>query len=437
MTLAKIFPTRADLRVIFLVALIFLSGSPCAEANSELDAAEINLACAICSMGAYSDDESYLVRSMLASRGWQIEKLSRKNNLADTKAYLVSKGDIKILTIAGTENIKDFEVDFRFGRVHLHDNSAPLPADEKIPADKIFVHRGFRDYADVVLGDGLAERLKTSLEKNPHEILYLTGHSLGGSVATVMAIRLADMGVDKNRLKVITFGAMAVGSHGLAKNYQDKIDLTRVVMKGDVLKKSLRALGYVQFGKILEYRQSKTSKHFEHKMAVYLDSAIRDYYKAGGTFNHDSQNKSSAQIYVAPILLVEKSFHKSDKDLILNALNDSLANHFDKLSFAADKSVEIEAEDILENDFSEFVDAAKISGCKYILIRVLHAKRIRDTRAGDILVTLEEIILDENGVPLSMQTAGSSTENLTLIEASLAAQEILNERLKIFFGSVR
>ncbi len=414
----------------FLATLMFaLTLTTCAEA-SELDAAELRLACAICSMGAYSDDESYLMRSMLTSRGWVIEKLSRKNNLADVKAYLVSKGDVKILAVAGTENLKDAEVDFRVGRVALNKNAAPLELDEKNSGDKIFVHRGFRDYADEVLSDGLAERLKTSLEKNPRETLYLTGHSLGGSVATVAAIRLADIGIAKSRVKVITFGALAIGSHALANNYADKIDLTRVIMKGDVLKKSLLALGYVHFGKTLEYRQSVTSDHFEHKMAVYLDCAIRDYYAAGGTFKHESTNKISAAIYVAPILLVDGSFHKSDEDLILNALNDSLTNHFNNLTFADVPSLEVKEKRILDADFDEYIAAAKSLGCEYVLIRVLQAKKIRDAPLGERQVTLEEIILDKNGLPLSMQTSGSSTKDLTILEATLATQETLNEQLK-------
>ena len=417
----------------FLAALMLaLTLATCAEA-SELDEAEVRLACAICSMGAYSDDESYLMRSMLTSRGWVIEKLSRKNNLADAKAYLVSKGDVKILAIAGTESLKDVEVDFRVGRVALNKNAAPLAADDKNSGDKVFVHRGFRDYADVVLSDGLAERLKSSLEKNPRETLYLTGHSLGGSVATVAAVRLADMGVAKSRLKVISFGALAVGSHALANNYADKIDLTRVIMKGDVLKKSLRALGYVHFGKTLEYRQSVTSDHFEHKMAVYLDCAIRDYYAAGGTFKHDSTDKISAPIYVAPILLVDGSFHKSDEEIILNALNDGLANHFSNLTFADVPSLEVDEKRILDADFDEYIAAAKSLGCEYVLIRVLKAKKIRDAPLGERQVTLEEIILDKSGLPLSMQTSGSSTKELTILEATLAAQETLNEQLKIFF----
>lgn len=419
-------------KFLFTVMIFLLALTNCAAASDELDAAELRLVCAICSMGAYSDDDSYLMRSMLTARGWQIEKISQKNNRANAKAYLVSKGNVKILTVAGTESLKDVEVDFRVGRVHLNDNDT-LDAKEKNFADKVFVHRGFRDYADVVLSDGLAERLKTSLEKNPNEILYLTGHSLGGAVVTIAAIRLTDSGVNKNQLKTITFGAPAVGSHALAKNYSDKLNLTRVVMSGDFIKKSLRALGYVQFGETLEYKQSITSNHMAHKMAVYLDCAIRDYVNAGGTFQHEEQDKINAPIYVAPVLTVKKDFHATDAELILNALDDTLKNNFSNLTFAPVQSVALKEKNILDDDFEEFVAAAKEHGCKYVLIRILRAKKIRDAPLGDRFVTLEEIILDTNGVPLSMQTSGASTENLTIFEAALAVQENLKDSLKNFF----
>ena len=402
----------------FLAVLIFfMTVTPCA-ASDELNATEIRLACAICSMGAYSDDESYLMRSMLTARGWQIEKISRKNNLADAKGYLVSKGDVKILAIAGTESLKDVEVDFRVGRVNLNDNTA-LDPDEKKAGDKLFVHRGFRDYADVVLSDGLAERLKTSLAQNPRETLYITGHSLGGSVATIVAIRLADSGVSKAQVKVISFGAPAVGSRALAAAYSDKIDLTRVVVKGDKVKKSLRALGYVQFGKTLEYKQSVTSDHLEHKMAVYLDCALRDYLNSGGNLRYETQSKDNTPLYVAPIFLVKGSLHKNDKDLILNALNDSLTNHYGNLIFADEIFIEVKEKNIEDTDFDEYVSAAKSLGCKYVLIRILNAKKIREAQSGEKLVTMEEIFFDNNGVPVSMKTSGASTENLTVLEAAI------------------
>ena len=417
------------IKKILIVLIILLNVSTCAAANdNELDATEIRLACAICSMGAYSDDESYLMRSTLNERGWTIEKISQKNNRADAKAYLVSKGDVKILAVAGTENLKDVEVNFRVGRVHLNDNTTLAPKDKKA-GDKIFVHRGFRDYADMVLSDGLAERLKTSLEKNPHETLYITGHSLGGAVATIAAIRLTDSGVNKNQLKVISFGAPAIGSRALAKNYSDKIDLTRVVMKGDVIKKSLRALGYVHFGKILEYKQSVTSDHVAHKMAGYLDCAIRDYLNAGGTFQHEAKDKVATPIYVSPILLVKGELKSDDAKIILDTLDDVLKNKFSNLTFVEKQSVEFKEKNIQDEDFDEFLDAGKNSGCKYILIRILRVKKIRDAQSGDRLATLEEIMYDTNGNLIYMQTSGMSDTNLTISEWALVIQENFNDNI--------
>ena len=425
---------RNDLTMkkFFAAIIFFLTLTNSAAASDDLDAAEIRLNCAICSMGAYSSDDSYLMRSMLNERGWTIEKISQKNNRANARAYLVSKGDVKILAIAGTENLKDVEVDFRVGRVPLNDNMT-IDAKEKKAGDKIFVHRGFRDYADVVLSEGFAERLKTSLEKNPREILYITGHSLGGSVATIAAIRLIDSGVNKNQLKVITFGAPAVGSSALAKNYADKLDLTRVVVSGDVLKKYLRTLGYVQFGETLKYKQNVTSEHMEHKMAVYLDCAIRDYLNAGGTFQHEAKDKIDTSIYVAPVILVKGELHKSDEQIVLNTLDDTLKNNFSNLTFADEQCVKFKEKNISDEDFDEFVDAGKNFGCKYVLIRILRAKKIRDAQSGDRLVTLEEIILDTKGIPLSMQTSGASTENLTIFEAALTTQDNLIDNLRNFF----
>lgn len=418
---------------ITCAVIIVLSIATCAEASNELEETELRMVCAICSMGAYSSEDSHLMRSMVTERGWQIETLSQKTNRANAKAYLVSKGNTKILTIAGTESLKDVEVDFRVGRVRLNDDGS-TDANKNITNDEIFVHRGFRDYTDVVLGDGLIEQLKTSLEKNPYDTLYITGHSLGGAVATIAAIRLVDAGIPKDRLKVITFAAPAVGSQALANAYEDKIDLTRILMKGDAIKKSLRKLGYVQFGKVMEYeKREASSKHFEHQMSVYLDCAIHDYLKAGGNFKHEAKDKINASIYVAPILVVKDSLPASDEEFIFNTLNDGLKNHFGNLIFAGEKSIELDEKAIVDENFTEFADAAKNLGCKYVLVRVISAKKIRNTLSGGRRVTLEESILDEEGFTLFMQTAGSSTKSLTIFEAVLASQDKLNDELKNFF----
>ncbi|MCR5834828.1 MAG: lipase family protein [Selenomonadaceae bacterium] len=419
------------MKKLFLVAFVFLfmliNIAKVSAAESKLDEAEMRLLCSICSFGAYSGDESFLMRSMLDARGWQIEKLYGKTNRAETKGYLISKDDVKILTISGTESMKDVEVDFRVGRVNL-DNNKSLGNDEETIKENVFVHRGFRDYTDVVLGDGLEERLRKSLEQNPNETLYLTGHSLGGSVAILAGIRLVKGGISKDRIKVITFGSAAVGSKAFAETYGDTIDLTRVVMKGDVIKKSLQALGYVQFGEAIEYKQSRNSEHFEHSMAAYLDCAIRDYYAAGGTLRiDDAEGRINTPIYVTPFLLIENSLHKSDEDLIFIALNDSLTNHFGNLTFAEERAIEIKDKDIFGADLSKYVKAAQESKCRYILVRTISAKKIRDALSGSKNVTFEEIILNADGSLVSMQAAGSSTENLTIFEAALEAQARLTD----------
>ncbi|MBR2519933.1 MAG: lipase family protein [Selenomonadaceae bacterium] len=415
------------MKKIFLTAIIFLlSFGKCAAQTPELAAAEIRLICAICSLGAYSDEGSSSLRSMLTANGWQIETLSKKNNVADAKAYLVSKGNVKILTVSGTENLKDLEVDLRAERVPYNDD-VPFDPNEKVE-NQLFVHKGFSDYADVVLGDGLAERLKTLLAENPNAILYLTGHSLGGSAAIVMGLRLSDAGISKDRLKIITFASPAVGSRALAESYEDKLDLTRVVMKGDIVKKSMNALGYVDFGNVIKYEAPGNDHHSEHKMIVYLDSVIRDYYKAGGNLqDEDIKDKIAAPVYVAPVLYDESHLKNSDEEVIFNVLNDSLENYFGQLIFAEPRSIAGNAKDFMEPEVDAFINAGKNAGCKYVLIRILSAKKIRDASSGERHVTLEEMIFDANGFLVSMQTAGTSTENLTLLEAALSAQETLNE----------
>lgn len=420
----------------FLLALMIfvLNVTTCAaNANSEeFDAAELRFICALCSFGAYDNNNSAFARSMLTADKWDIEAISQKTKRVESKAYLITRDDDIILTIAGTENLKDVEIDFRLGRVPLNENTALSPYEEKT-GDKIFVHRGFRDYADVLLENGFAERLTTLLKNNPNKTLYITGHSLGGAVATLVAVRLTDLGVNKNQLQVITFGAPAVGSKAFAAAYKDKINLTRVSVKGDFIKKSLGELGYVQFGELYTYKSSASSKQFEHKISVYLDCAIREYYAAGGNLKYENQVGSDANIYIAPVVILKNSLHKTDEEIVLRSLNDIIGNHFNRAVFAPELKIDLPEEIFDTRQITELVNEAKSRGCKYALIRIIGAKKIRNSLDDSKHVTLEEHILDANGSMLFMQTAGSSTKDLTILEVMLIAQENLLDNIKEAF----
>ena len=415
--------------VTFMCLIIFSTVTYAKEirTETEFERREIQLICAMSSLAAYSDDKSFLVRSNLSSRGWKIDALNFNKNGVKTKAYLIGKTFfdgriVKILVISGTEELRDVDVDFRLGGVNLH-------ADK---SDGIFVHKGFRDYADATLSEGVAEFLIDELKNNPNETLYLTGHSLGGSVAIVTAIRLNDMGVDKNRMQVVTFGALAVGNKAMADNYADKINLTRMEVKGDVVKKMFAPFGYVQFGEVVTWKPAKSADDYEHKMTMYLDCALRNYFDAEGfTFDDGiGENKIDVPVYVAPIRFVKKNFAAKDEKYIYSILRTGLTARLSALTFDETNYIEVNNADNISDGLTSIINSAKNSGCKYILVQLVNAARVREAQDNERQVMLYEFLYDLNGMPVMMQTSGMSTNELTLIEAVSFAQENLSKKLE-------
>ena len=420
--------------LIALLSFIFFVNVASAEENLNFETAETDLICAFTSMAAYSGDTNLFARGILNSRGWDIYGLKTENSRANVKAYLISNQlndkPIKILVIAGTEDLKDVEVDFRVGRVGL--------SGDEVGEDAIFVHRGFRDYADTALSGGVKEYLLEEMKKNPAETLYITGHSLGGAVALMTAVRLCDAGADMNKIKVVTFGAPALGNRNFADAYQDKINLRRIAISGDVIKKSLQVLGYVQFGNLVEYKATESENHYSHSMALYLECALKNYYDKVGAeknFNTDSKNRIDTKVYVAPIKILKESFKPQDEKYIKQIFIDSLKSRLKNLTFAESQFVEVKKDNQFAYDVTEFLQQAKAADCKFILVQNLRARTVKEARQRETRVTLDEMIFDSEGRLISMQTAGPTTKDLTVIEAAAFAQESLRaNRERIFEG---
>ena len=395
------------LSLIWLI--IFSSAVSAAEKNFETE--EIRLVCALSSLAAYSDDQGYLARQILNSRGWTIYNLTDKKNSVYVKAYLIGKKfsddkPVKILVITGTEDLKDVEINFRMGGVTFH----------KDVSDGIFVHKGFRDYADAALSGGVAEYIIDDLNANPNTTLYVTGHGLGGAVAMVTAARLCDTGIDKDRIKVVTFGALAVGNKTFAKFYEDKLDLTRIEVKGDVVRKIFEPFGYVQFGDEIKYKPVKDNDQYEHKMTLYLDCAIRNYFDAGGFDFPEiiSDNKIDSPVYVAPLKFLTETVSADNQKYIYALIHTGLTSRFTNVNFSEQNYFEVESvDDISKGLFALMPDAQK-AGCKYILMQLVSAERVRDA----------------TGTPIFMQTSGMTTKNVTLLEAATFAQENLRANLE-------
>lgn len=131
-----------------------------------------------------------------------------------TQAMWIEFSDFAILSFRGTQTtLQDFATDGRFF-------STPFSSDPQYGN----VHLGFRDGMDVIWSDVKA---KIQTLKGTRKPLFLTGHSLGGALATLAAARIllqpefAD--VAKNNLSgLYTYGGPRLGDEKFAQAVRAK-----------------------------------------------------------------------------------------------------------------------------------------------------------------------------------------------------------------------
>ena len=240
--------------------------------------------------------------------GWEFEP----NRITDgkTTVHLITGKSIKadkkplyVISFREKKKKKDWAADFVTGQVVY--GGKTLEESEKISGFRVGgseerdairaaaksagfarpprVHKGFNSYSDLtlrmLLTSGSSEFLERyRKEKDAH--LLLTGHSLGGAVATLVGQRLIDFGFDPNRLQVITFGAPAVGNTPFAQMYGERLDLIRVTNSEDPVPLTLQAVlrNYKQFGKEVRLRIPRTFNNMNHFLHLYLDAGLKNYY---------------------------------------------------------------------------------------------------------------------------------------------------------------
>ncbi len=403
-------------KLLILLAILLNFGTACAEEmNSETE----YLICALSSTAAYSDESGDLAKRFFEVRGWKMNVFESPSEKINVKMHFMSNTDAagnvtKVFFITGTEDIKDFEIDVKIKPVPFKDSD-----------EKILVHRGFRDYADAALSEGILDFLVEYIDNHPDEKIYLTGHSLGGAISMMIAARLVDAGADMSKIKVITFGAPAIGNKAFADFYNDKMNLTRVVMDSDPIDVSLKLFGYAHFGEVVKYKQVESSTHYSHSMALYLDTALRNFYDAELEFNF--KNKIDTPVYIAPIKIVKDSFKSINEKYIKSILRDGYASRFSNVTFGEPNFTEIKKADDFSYSVSEYLDAVKKSGSKFIIVPLIHTKPVRDAKQRTMRVTLEELIFDAQGHLLTMNTSGMTTTSVTILGAAFFGQEFLRD----------
>lgn len=286
----------AAIWLVLAAVLVIAAGRPVyAGPLEEYEEAHSIYAAAGACMASYSNTSrsGRLAYSYLEQEGWVIEPYVQTSGAVDARFLMAKKrlpdGHFAYLfAVTGTETLKDVKTDLNTDKVYFAGRTPQEFAEnaglDGMPADVPKVHRGFHDYVQVALtaktNPGGQTFLYEDLLADPASKVVLAGHSLGGAVATVGGARLLSMGVRPEQIKVITFGAPAVGNEAFCRRYEPVLDVSRVVISGDIITGILQKVkgGYRQFGREIRWKVKSTAAKSPHEMAEYLDLAVKNNY---------------------------------------------------------------------------------------------------------------------------------------------------------------
>lgn len=425
----------AALFLPFVLTMLLLCPSRVMAATGETGEQELELVSSLVSMASYSDELSLLAREWLAETGWEFQSQTTATSLAQGRYHLVTKEmpdghRAVLLAFPGTENAKDAKVDLRTRSVPFGGSSVEefrdVAQQDRHATSYPLVHKGFDDYTMTALfhkpvdlaGSGacetMGEHLAQELRAHPTEVLYLTGHSLGGAAAILTAARLSDMGVRPEQLRVITFGSPAVGNAAFARYYEKRMQLTRIVMDGDPVAAALQSLGtrYVQFGERVAWKQDRSSSRFEHAMVVYLDRALRLYFSEDEVGDGDMLESCSLAarggIFVAVPQLDLDPLVAGDDAADIRILQGAWQARYAPCTVQRDGQ--------RGADMDVLIAEARAAQCRYAVRQHVSVKRSRD-EADTVRVVLETSVYDVQGTFITVVSKSTTDRRMTPLEA--------------------
>ena len=420
---------RVTWLLILMLATVWLTPAYAGVDEDFEEAYELRLAAAAC-LAAYSDRMGLLAREYLRQDGWEIRPITQSSETAEARFVLARSSEVEgrsrfILAIVGTETVKDVKVDLKTSKVYFAGRTteefAANAAMKDVPDTSPKVHSGFHDYVQAALtartpdGKGGERTLGELLLADPALEIFLVGHSLGGAAATIGAARLMAMGVRPEQIKVITFGAPAVGNQAFCRQFEPVMDLTRVVISGDPVTGVLQKLvgGYHQFGRELVWKRSALFERGPHAMAEYLDLAMKRYYDVrtaadrAGVFAlpRESPAGTEPRVYVAPPV---------------NKLPDSLKAEFPYVEQAiADQYRRLLPGYVLGGAAPEGETAqlAAAAGSRWYVVTEVGGRKVKD-EYNQFFVTVQHTVYETaTGRATYVAEYASATANMTPLEA--------------------
>lgn len=359
----------------------------------------------------------------LRSYGWHIEAQSQRQdkvetNFATAQNYFpATKTMLYLVTFRGSASGADWKLNLNTKHVNYGGSSLPemeaiaaTPTDKSLPA----VHAGFNSYADAVLrsavvdADGNLKGIFKRVQLEPDAHLILTGHSLGGAVATLIGERLAGLGLSKDKFTVITFGAPAIGNEAFATAYADKIKLLRITNTADPIPGSLQTFfgGYKQFGEQIKYALPAKVGSVQHDMSMYFDYSISEYYR-----------ERDRQISLDRLQPVKDRQRTAGKPVVAVWLHTS--EELQKLAYVTDikrfitdeyrrmlPSYIIMGKNISKDAYrrQDLLELSKREGADYMLVCGIDGSQPQ--KESFWYLTLEQALFDKNGKMLTLGSFG-------------------------------
>lgn len=406
--------------------------------------------CAGSCLGVYKPYDSREFDYM-RSYGWDVTPYTLKSKGTETN-FAIAKNyydeldqNIYILTIRGSASNGDFKIDLKTRKVAYEPEDEALvaaPENKKIINDFPLVHNGFNTYTNVILHNFVFDENNAwkgvfkSIYEDPKAKLYITGHSLGGAVATLLGERMVSAGMPKEKFEVITFGAPAVGNKVFSMRYGDRINLKRVTNSGDPIPGGLQTFfdNYRQFGENVKYYMSPKIKGVQHDITMYFDYSVSEAYK--------ERDREVELGNLAPDAYIKNTPGKPVVALWINA-----AKNMRDIAFITDtkRMLQDEYKDLLPSYvvMSETVnmdyisdydiqETSKAAGADYILIVNIDGSKSQTMEYHYLAV--EQMLMDRDGKMLVMENisrkVSPSVGNIQAAEENFfTARKTLLEKL--------
>lgn len=364
-------------------------------------------------LAVYNDKLSLLARSILQENGWLIDTINEETQKSDIKLLLAEKQfenkTLYFLSISGTATWKDVQTDLAVGSTVFSEVN-----------NEILVHKGFWQYMQdgffsekTFEGEPLGEKLVKNLRADKLQKIYITGHSMGGAVAELLAAKLSDMGVEKEQIEVITFGAPAVGNQAFVDMYEPKMNLTRITMKGDPVKNLAQIANtkFVQFSANTQWKLPPIENDkFAHEMLLYFDKAMRDYYDTIEPYTMLSFQDTDLSNNIEYIICIDFDFPQeieSEKKYIRLALMDKLKHSGKKCLF-------------MEEDKTQVFAVAKKLKPRYVVFYKFGAMKQRENTSNKRYYIDEmRYVYNVDNVLVSGFNAGTDSNEMTVVQAAL------------------